>query len=308
MDCHAVAWSLVDSMVVITNAGAGGAESGAEEPALALLSDAGPLDVVATATRDDIEQALSDHDGRTVVVMGGDGTMHAVVAVLLTSGRLADTPVALVPLGTGNDFARGLGIPLDSVEAAQQLLTVSPRPLDLVVDDEGGVVVNAVHVGVGVEAAVAAHGLKSRYGRFGYVLGAMRTGFVTPGLFLRVVVDGEVVTDGGVRVLQVAIGNGRFVAGGVPLLPAAVADDGRVDVVVSFAMSTPRRFVYALGARLGLHPGNPDVSTFRGSRVHVESANGFRWNADGEVRGPARRREWHVQPHAWTVLAPPPDR
>ncbi len=134
------------------------------------------------------------------------------------------------------------------------------------------------------------------------------TGFVTPGLFLRVVVDGEVVTDGGVRVLQVAIGNGRFVAGGVPLLPAAVADDGRVDVVVSFAMSTPRRFVYALGARLGLHPGNPDVSTFRGSRVHVESANGFRWNADGEVRGPARRREWHVQPHAWTVLALPPDR
>ena len=183
--------------------------------------------------------------------MGGDGTMHAVVAALLTSGRLADTPVALVPLGTGNDFARGLGIPLDPVEAAQQLLTVSPRPLDLVVDDEGGVVVNAVHVGVGVEAAVEAHGLKSRYGRFGYVLGAVRTGFVTPGLFLRVVVDGEVVTDGGVRVLQVAIGNGRFVAGGVPLLPAAVADDGRVDVVVSFAMSTPRRFVYALGPDWG---------------------------------------------------------
>ncbi|MDQ3326683.1 MAG: acylglycerol kinase family protein [Actinomycetota bacterium] len=161
-------------MLVITNAGAGGAESGAEEPALALLSDAGPLDVVATAARDDIEQALSDHDGRTVVVMGGDGTMHAVVAALLTSGRLADTPVALVPLGTGNDFARGLGIPLNSVEAAQQLLTVSPRPLDLVVDDEGGVVVNAVHVGVGVEAAVEAHGLKSRYGRFGYVLGVHR--------------------------------------------------------------------------------------------------------------------------------------
>ncbi|CAN5745090.1 lipid kinase [soil metagenome] len=295
-------------MLVITNAGAGDAEAGAEAPALAVLGEAAELDAVATANLADIERALGDHDGRPVVVMGGDGTLHAVVSVLHARGLLADTPVALVPLGTGNDFARGLGIPLDSTEAARQLLSVRPRRLDLVVDDQGGVVVNAVHVGVGVEAAEEAHHLKPRYGRFGYVLGAVRTGFVTPGQHLRVVVDGQVVADGRTRVLQVAIGNGRFVAGGVPLLPAAVADDGRVDVVVSFALSTVRRFAYAVGAQLGRHPHHRDVVPRRGRHVLVEARRGFRWNVDGEVKGPELRREWWVQPQAWTVLAPPADR
>ncbi len=302
-----VAWPAVDPMLVITNVGAGGAQAGAEAPAIAVLREAAELDVVATEDRGDVERALADHDGRTVVVMGGDGTLHAVVSVLHASGRLASTPVALVPLGTGNDFARGLGIPLDSAAAARQLLAVRPRPLDLVLDDNGDVVVNAVHVGVGVDAAEEARELKPHYGRFGYVLGAVRTGFVSPGQQLRVVGDGEVLATGRAPVLQVAIGNGRFVAGGVPLLPAAVADDGHVDVVVSFAMSAVRRLAYALRVRLGQHPRNRDVEHRRVQRVVVEARQSFRWNVDGEVRGPAPRRAWQVEPRAWTFIAPESD-
>lgn len=294
-------------MLVITNAGAGSAADGADAAAIDLLRAAGDVRVAATEDRADIERALAQHPGRTVVVLGGDGTLHAVVSVLRAGDRLGDTPVALVPSGTGNDFARGVGISLDSTEAATQLLKLRPRRLDLVVDDEGGVVVNAVHVGVGVDAAEAASDLKPRWGRFGYVLGAARTGLVSRGQRLRVVVDGEVVATGRTPVLQVAIGNGRFVAGGVPLLPSAVADDARVDVVVSFAMTVRRRLAYALRVRLGRHPGHRDVDVRHGRQVVVEAAVGFRWNVDGEVEGPARHRRWRVEPDAWTVLAPPSD-
>jgi diacylglycerol kinase (ATP) len=82
-------------------------------------------------------------------------------------GEAATTPVGLVPLGTGNDFARGVGIPLDHIEAARLVRTGRPRPVDLIVDDSGGVVVNAVHVGAGAGAAVKARPLerRSRAGR-----------------------------------------------------------------------------------------------------------------------------------------------
>ncbi len=305
---QSVPWCLVDPMLVIANAGAGGSEDGEDDPALAVLREAGEVEVVATEDTSDVERVLADRNGRTVVVLGGDGSLHAVVSVLYSRGWLDGTRVGLVPLGTGNDFARGLGIPLDSTAAARQLLSVPARHIDLVVDDEGGVVVNAVHVGVGVDAAEEATSLKPRFGRFGYVIGAVRTGLVTRGQYLRVEVDDDVVADGSARVLQVAIGNGRFAGGGVPLLPAAVADDGHVDVIVSFAQSTVRRLAYASRVRLGRHPDNHDVEAQRGRRVVVEAREGFRWNVDGEVEGPATRREWTVQPHAWTVLAPPSDR
>jgi hypothetical protein len=80
-------------------------------------------------------------------------------------GEAATTPVGLVPLGTGNDFARGVGIPLDHIEAARLVRTGRPRPVDLIVDDSGGVVVNAVHVGAGADAAVKARPLKRRLRR-----------------------------------------------------------------------------------------------------------------------------------------------
>ena len=294
----------MDRLLVVANAAAGGTHSAAVESAVAVLRTAADVEVADTEDVSDLVQVLAARDGRTVVVVGGDGSLHAVVAVLYERGWLDDTVVGLVPLGTGNDFARGAEIPLNPEEAARSLVEASPRRVDLVLDDRDRVVVNAVHVGVGVDAAEEARALKPRFGRFGYVLGAVRAGFRSPGRHLRIAVDGHVLANGRRYVLQVAVNNGRFVGGGTALAPDAVIDDGLADVLVSFAVSRPRRMAYALRVRLGQHPRSQDVVQVRGRDVVVEARRPFRWNVDGELEGPARRRGWRVQPGAWTMLLP----
>lgn len=293
----------MDRLLAVTNAAAGSGGAEAVDAAVAVLRESYEVEVARTTVADELRDVLSDRDARLVVVIGGDGSLHAVVAVLQREGWFDDTPVALVPLGTGNDFARTLGLPLDAAEAARGILSSTERRIDVLVEEGGEVVVNAVHIGVGVDAAVQATDLKPRYGRFGYVLGAARAGFVSKGQRLRVVIDDEAVASGRHHVLQVAVGNGRFVGGGTPIAPDADPSDGEVDVVLSYALAPVKRFAYAIGVRLGRHGLRQDVQTYRGRQVTV-TGPGFRWNVDGELKGPDTRRSWTLHPGALRFLAP----
>ncbi|MGW5163264.1 diacylglycerol/lipid kinase family protein, partial [Nonomuraea wenchangensis] len=238
------------------------------------------------------------------VVLGGDGTLHRVVAALLARGELERRQVGLIPMGTGNDLARTLGIPLDPAAAARVVLDGAPRPLDLLVEDEdGGIVLNAVHVGVGAEASRRATPLKPVLRRAAYAAGALLAGVRSKGWRLRVRVDGELVADGRRRVLMVGVGNGASIGGGTPLAPGARPDDGLADVVVSYAVSPWGRLAYGVLLRLGRHPERDDVATFRGRAVVVEGEP-VPANADGELCPPAPRRSWTLRPAAWRVVAP----
>ena len=139
--------------LLLASAQAGSADAEAVEQARAALAAAGECEHVVTATPDELDAALQRAGRRRVVVAGGDGSLHLVVEHLRRRGELADADLALVPLGTGNDLARALGVPLDPVEAARLALHGQPTPLDLVVDDAGGIAVNAVHLGVGAATA-----------------------------------------------------------------------------------------------------------------------------------------------------------
>ena len=286
-------------MLVITNAAAGG--SARVEAALEVLRAADDdVEVVATGTPDECSAAVAELGERRVVVCGGDGSVHTVVAALHRAGAL-DRPVGLIPLGTGNDLARAIGLPLDPAEAARVVLDGRPRRLDLLVDDTGGVVVNAVHLGVGAEAARQAASLKPRLGRLAYLVGGVSAGLAAPGWTLTVRVDGAPLTSG--RVLQVGIGLGRSVGGGSPLTPHSVLDDQQADVVVSQAVGFRARLGYGLRLRRGSHVDRPDVSTARGVKVEAEG-DPFHYNADGEIGGPVPRRLWTIDPRGWQLIAP----
>jgi YegS/Rv2252/BmrU family lipid kinase len=294
----------MQALLVLANAAAGGADAAALDTALAVLRRAAEVDLVATSTPGQCRDVLAERAGRRVVVCGGDGSVHIVVDTLRAAGDLAD-PVGLVPVGTGNDLARAVGVPLDPAAAAAVVLTGRPRELDLVVDDAGTAAVNAVHAGIGAEAARSAATLKPRLGRLGYLLGGLAAGLRERGWRLRVEADGTVLADGDRLVLQVGIGNGRSVGGGSLLTPHAVPDDGRADVVVSTAVGPLARLAYGRQMPKGRHVRRRDVLTARARTVTV-SGEPFRYNLDGEVRGPVDRRTWTVSPRAWRLLVPPP--
>ena len=295
------------AFLVLTSPSAGSTDAGTTEPALAVLRVAGPVEVVASGSPEELDTALDGRGERTLVVAGGDGSLHAVLNRLHRRGELDQDPLGLLPLGTGNDFARGLGLPTGAAgpqQAAELILTGRPRPLDLLLDEEdGSVVVNSVHAGAGADAARAGRTWKERWGRAGYAIGAVRTILAPEAVRVTVRVDGDVVCTDTDRVLQVAIGNGRYVGGGAPLTPRARPDDGRLDVLVAATRSLGSRLGYAAGLIVGRHGERNDVTCVRGERVEI-SGEEFWCSADGELTGPFRRRAWRVLPAAYSVLGP----
>ncbi|MGI8994501.1 MAG: diacylglycerol/lipid kinase family protein, partial [Nocardioidaceae bacterium] len=158
---------LVDRMLLITNGDAGANDRESVDLALAVLRQAREVEVVETTSLDELDGVLQKRDGRVVVVAGGDGSLHAVVAALYRRGELDQPTIGLIPLGTGNDFARSVQIPLDSARAARVIAGGRMDQIDILVDDEGGVVVNAVHAGAGADAAREAKRWKKRLGKLG---------------------------------------------------------------------------------------------------------------------------------------------
>ena len=270
--------------------------------------------MTATSTPGELDGVLHRAGSRVIVVAGGDGSLHAVVSALHRRHDLSKAVIGLLPLGTGNDFARAMDIPLDAEEAARVLVDGEIRPVDLIVDELGGVVVNNVHVGAGAQASRRGQRWKERLGkigygrlnlgRAGYPIGALLAAVKPPFLRLRVEVDGEVVVDLDHPVLMVAIGNGPTVGGGAELAPEADPEDGKVDVMISRSIGPWARLAYAAHLTRGRHHERDDVIYLRGERVSI-SGEEFYCAADGEVYGPERNRTWHVEPKAYSMVLPP---
>ena len=294
----------MDGILLITNATAGSHEQQAVADAVDVLDRDFDVEVAATKHPEELAAVLDRCDGRPVVVAGGDGSLHAVVNVLARQDRLASTPLGLIPLGTGNDFARGVGIPLDPEEAARLIASGRTTPTDLIVDDTGLVVTNNAHLGVGAEASRAAQKWKPRLGRIGYALGALSAGYDPQFVRVTVTVDGREVVRRR-RVAQVAIGNGSNVGGGTELIPGADPSDGELVVIVSRARGILRRFSYVARLRRGKHHLMKEVDRTTGSHVVVEG-DPFYVITDGEISDePTTRRTWDLKVGALEMYLPP---
>lgn len=287
---------------MLTNAQAGSSDRDRLERAVSVLGSGAEVEVAGAGPGDELDRALDRRAGRTLVVAGGDGSLHLVVTRLYQRGELADTVLGLLPVGTGNDFARGTGIPLDLSAAARVVLVGQSRRVDLIVDDLGAVVVNNVHLGIGADAARYAARWKERLGRLGYPVGVLQAAFTDP-YRLRVTVDDEVVADGTGSLLEVSIGNGATVGGGLALNPDADPDDGRLDVLVARATGAWRRLTYGIDLFRGRHPQRRDVEHRKARRVEV-SGDGVYLSADGEIAGPVTHHTWRLLHHAMTMILP----
>lgn len=274
--------------LVLANPDAGSADEETVGTVIRRLEQAAPV-TWCDRDEDAEERALRDADGQVVVVIGGDGSIHRAAGRLHELGRL-DLEVALVPLGTGNDLARGTGIPLDPLEAAAGLTGWAARPIDLLAGEEQ-VVVNAVHLGLGAHAAEHASRWKPRLGLLAYPLGAAVAATWIPPWWLQVSVDGRLVHEG--MTALAGVGNGSVIGGGTPMFPRARPDDGQAEVLVAadrYGRAGRVAFGYAL--RRGRQARLPWVRTARGRHIEV-SGEPVAGNADGEVW--AARAQWQVE-------------
>lgn len=303
----------MDPLLVITNSDAGADDEESLEQALAVLRAHTSVEVQATSDPGELNSALHRAGSRRIVVAGGDGSLHAVVTTLYRRNDLKNAVLGILPLGTGNDFARTNEIPLDVVEAAQVLVDGVPRPMDLIVDEVGEIVVNNVHAGAGAQAGRRGARWKDRLhslgvgkvnlGRLGYPIGALQAAVKPP--FIRVLVeaDGEVLVDMDQPILMVAVGNGANVGGGTELTPYADPSDGKIDVMVSRSIGPFARIGYGAALVSGRHPQRDDVIYTRATTVTV-SGEEFWCSADGEIYGPERHRSWHLEPAAYSLVVP----
>ncbi len=303
----------MDPLLVISNADAGTSDEESLAAALKVLRAHCSVEVQATSGPGELDSALHRAGGRRIVVAGGDGSMHAVVSALYRRNDLGKSVLALLPLGTGNDFARANDIPLEIDAAAQVIVDGTPREMDLIVDEVGEIVVNSVHAGAGAQASRRGAVWKDRLhsigvgkvnlGKLGYPIGAALAAVKPPFIRVRVEVDGEPVVDLDKPILMVALGNGDTVGGGTELTPDADPGDGKIDVMVSRSIGPLARFGYAAQLVLGKHAERDDVIYLRGTTVSV-SGEEFWVSADGEIYGPERHRTWRLQPAAYSLVVP----
>jgi diacylglycerol kinase (ATP) len=295
--------AIVDSILLLTNVEAGSADDEKLGVAVAALRTSATVEVCITSGQGELDDVLDHLGRRQLVVAGGDGSFHRVVAALNRRNELRQTVLGLIPVGTGNDFARAVGIPLDPEAAARAVLAGKVGPIDLVVDDAGDVVVNNVRVGMGADASRQAIKWKKRLGRLGYAIGAVKAALRQRVLRVLILVDEELVADVDGAVLDISIGNGATVGGGLRVNPAAHPQSGQMDVMLSFAVGPVARIGYGIDLLRARHLTRSDVLHRCGNTVSI-SGTAFYPSSDGEISGPVSNRTWRVVKSAFRMTLP----
>ena len=233
-----------------------------------------------------------------IAVAGGDGTIGSLAAV---AGRL-DVPLAVIPAGTANDFARVHGLPDAPIEAAAlAAIGTDTRPLELGRLADGHPFVNVASAGLASVAAHVAQPLKPRLGPLAYAVGAVRAAATANPLHATVRVDGRLVFEGDFWQVIVAV-SGAF--GGGSGIAEADPDDGALDVVVLPAGSRAGLTRRAWGLRTQTIAQQSGVEHERGRVIEVTLPDRAELNVDGEVRRSGLGRAT-VQPRAFRLVVPP---
>jgi len=231
-----------------------------------------------------------------VIIGGGDGTLNAAASGLVYTGL----PLGVLPLGTANDFARTIGLPLDPVKAAEIIAAGVVGTVDLG-EVNGHLFFNVASIGFSAELAgeLTEHA-KKRWGVLGYAIVAAR--LLLRSRLFTAHVDHDGTTEE-IHTMQVSVGNGRHYGGGMTVEKNATADDGWLDLY-SLEIDHWWRLLRLLPAlRAGTQGEWDDVRTFKTTEVTIRTSRPRPVNTDGELSTwtPAHFR---IRPKAVKVFTP----
>ena len=211
-----------------------------------------------------------------VIVGGGDGTLSTCAKAIAD----IDRPMAILPLGTANDLARTLDIPISLALAGDIIARQKARTVDIGLAN-GHPFFNVVTIGLAADLASTLDSLtKRRWGRLGYAIGALRVAIGAKRFSAWIKTPSGVEK---VKTYQIAVGNGRHYGGGVVVHSNATIHDGMLDLY-SLELQTLWKLAFMFPAfQRGEHGSWDDVRVDHSDRFDISTRRPQPVNADGEV-------------------------
>jgi YegS/Rv2252/BmrU family lipid kinase len=227
---------------------------------------------------------------RYLVAVGGDGTVNEVANGIMNTQNAPEVSFGVVSTGTGSDFARSAGIPMDWENAGSILMSPKRRTIDVgaVTFMKNGqkmerYFVNAAGIGFDASAVEATEKMPKRLGgTIPYMMGLLRTLIGYRNRNVTIDIDGKKES---AKVLSIMVGNGNYLGGGMNVAPEALMDDALFDVTIigdvgKFNLMKSLPMLY--NGTIGSHP---KVRFERAASISVDLKERILVQADGELLG-----------------------
>lgn len=251
-----------------------------------------------TSSPEEACQVIRDcrNEADLIILGGGDGTFNAVAEVLVE----AALPVGILPLGTANDLARTLGIPVELQDACEIIANGRQHRIDLGAVN-GKLFFNVASMGLSTELSrKLTRDEKRRFGVFGYVIRSWDAWRSARPFRAQITADGDRID---VKSIQISVGNGRFYGGGMAVDEGATIDDQRLDLYSLKPLGMWRLATVLPAFRSGRHKRLEAFHCIQAQHIGIETDVAMEIDTDGELttRTPAH---FHVLPEALSVFVP----
>ncbi|MEL7567752.1 MAG: diacylglycerol kinase family protein [Dehalobacterium sp.] len=249
---------------------------------------------------------------RTIVAVGGDGTVYEVLNGILKNDRLIypDIILGIWARGTGCDLARSLKLPRETDDLINMLKNGKPLAIDagrcrfFRYDGEKGsrYFLNIAEAGLGSETAARVNQTTKVFGGFfSFLLGALISALFFKNKFMRITLDDTDIREG--MYTLVACGNGRYFGGGMKICPEAVIDDGYFDITAIHDIGKLDLIINLPRVYRGTHLTHPKVWHKRAKKVLIQSDKKTLVTLDGELPG-VTKAEFMILPRVVRLLIP----
>ena len=258
------------------------------EPIMERLGRFAEVDLLRTTGPGDATRRVADADlpaYDAVLAAGGDGTLFEVLNGLYANSGLHRPPLGVIPVGTGNAFARDLGLdPGDWKKGVDIIRSGHTRPLDVGRVESGAGdyhFLNIVGAGLPVDAMLTAAKIKF-IGRVAYTVATLWRAMQLKTYALKIALDGEVVER---ESMFIEVSNTRFTGTSFLIAPDAVPDDGLFDITLVRKLGRARLLRLFPTIYKGEHVKYEEVKTYRAREVRIEAPAGMMLAPDGEMMG-----------------------
>jgi diacylglycerol kinase (ATP) len=287
--------------LLIMNPRASGLDDGIAS-ALSLLSER--LDLNVAETPDDVAgggDSLANklNAAERIIIAGGDGTLHRLLPLLLEAGK----PIGVVPLGTANDFAKSIEMPLDLQEACEAVSGTTVGNVDVGMIN-GRPFLNVASLGVATSISRLQSTERKKFlGILSYPVSLVQAVMQAQPFHAKITQSGKTMFQG--FVLQASFGNGRYHGGGLRSGPHARIDDGLLHMYTVAARRWWRLLPVIPALIFGLHRSVRHVHAFSAAACSIQTRLRKRVTVDGEVvPTKCHTFDFAIRPGALTVFVP----